>query len=112
VRAKACAIVVALLLAACSSQTPRERLAQRVTVALASGDFSGVQSLFAPTAATTRVEIAEDADELAAQGALKSVREETSCDPGWHCFRAIFERGALTEHARLNGEGRIVGWYL
>lgn len=105
-------ILFALLgvVAACSFQNKYERQAEDITKAMMNNDLRPVQNEIAPNIHITRVQVAEAADELGSQGRLLSVKENTQCDPGLHCFDVKFEKRSYTERMRLDENGKVVAW--
>ena len=106
------ALAVALiLLAGCSFQNKYEKEADSITRAVMNNDLSPVKGDIAPRVNITRVQIAQAADELDAQGKLLSVKETTTnCDAGWHCFDVKFEKRAYVERMQLDENGKVVRW--
>ncbi|HTU82129.1 MAG TPA: hypothetical protein VMF61_08370 [Candidatus Acidoferrales bacterium] len=105
------ALAVAGLLAACSFQNKDERLAENITKAMMNNDLRPVQNDIAPGIQISRVQVAEAADELDAQGRLLSVKETPqNCQPGIHCFDVKFERRSYVERMRLDENGKVLAW--
>lgn len=103
---------VAALLAGCSFQNQYEREATRVTEAVMKNDLQPVQNDIATGISIPRVQVAEWADELDAQGKLLSLKETTAhCAPGAHCFTVRFQKGNYLEMMRLDEKGKIVYWH-
>jgi len=105
------AAVAIVMLAACSFESKNEQLAHRITSAVMADDMSGVQALFTPDTKITRIEVVEYSGELNGQGKLHSIVETHPCDPGWHCFNAVFANRIYREHMRLNAKGQITDWF-
>jgi hypothetical protein len=105
--AMACAGV---LLAGCSFQNKYEREADRLTRAVMNNDLTPVKDDIAKGTNITRVQVAEWADELDAQGKLLSVKEVTPCDPGAHCFEVKFAKHTYREELAEDDQGKVVRW--
>lgn len=74
-------------------------------------DFRPVQDDLAKGIAITRVQVAQWADELDAQGKLLSIKEvPQSCRPGWHCFDVKFAKHDYVEHMRYDEDGKVTNW--
>lgn len=101
---------LAVLLVSCGGENRYERLADKLTQAVQNNDLTPVQSDLAKGVHITRVTVAEDADELAPLGKIKSVKEITPCDPGTHCFVVKFAKATYNEQMRLDENGKIVAW--
>lgn len=104
------ALCAALLVAGCSFQNRNEREADRITRAVIANDFRPVQDDLAKGISITRVQIAQWSDELNAQGKLLSVKETTTCSPGWHCFDVKFQKHEYVERLRFDESGKVVNW--
>jgi hypothetical protein len=101
----------AVLVASCSFQNRNEREAERITNAVIANDFKPVQNDIAKGITITRVQIAQWADELNAQGKLLSVKETSAnCEPGWHCFDVKFQKHEYVERMRFDESGKVVNW--
>lgn len=105
------ALAVLLVVAGCSFQNKYEREADKLTQAVIANDLTPVRGDIDPSVHITRVQVAQWADELSAQGKLQSVKEVTdNCDTGWHCFVVKFDKRDYQESLRYNEEGKIVDW--
>src|SRR5215469_13576424 len=71
-------ITVAASLCACSFENKYEKEADNITRAVMNNDLTPVKGDIAPRVNITRVQIAQAADELNAQGKLVSVKETTT----------------------------------
>jgi hypothetical protein len=104
-------LAVVLGLAACSFQNKNEREADKITHAVMNNDLRPVTDDIAKGVDIPRVKVAQWSDELNAQGKLLSIKETpSSCEPGWHCFEAKFEKHVYLEHMRLDENGKVVNW--
>ena len=112
VRALAALAVAAVVLGACSFESKNERLADEITKAVMANDLNPVIKDLTPGSdkKITRSEIANWSDELNQQGKLQSVKENPSCDPGWHCFDVQFEKAKYTERMALDENGKVRDW--
>jgi hypothetical protein len=109
-RIAATAVCSAVLLAGCSTQNKYEREADRITRAVMNNDLTPVKNDIASGTNITRVQIAQWADELDAQGKLISIKEVTPCDPGAHCFDVKFEKHTYREELAEDDQGKVVRW--
>jgi hypothetical protein len=103
-------LCVAMLLAGCSFENKYEREADRITRAVMNNDLAPVQNDIAKGTSISRVQIAEWADELDAQGKLLSVKETQPCDPGAHCFIVKFEKRTYREELAMDDQGKVTHW--
>lgn len=95
-------------LSACSFQNKDEKEAQKITEAIVANDLAPVKDDISPGVNITRVQVAEWSEELAAQGKLKSLKENATCDPGWHCFDVVFEKSNYDEKMQRDEKGKIL----
>jgi hypothetical protein len=101
---------VAVVATACSGENKYEREADRVTRAVMNNDLRPVQGDIAKGITVTRVKVAQWSDELNSQGKLLSVKETTTCSPGWHCFDVKFQNRVYLERMRFDDQGKVVDW--
>lgn len=105
------ALMVSVLITACSFQNRNEREAQKITDAVIANDLRPVQNDIGKGIAITRVQVAEWSDELNAQGKLLSLKETTTdCAAGWHCFLVKFQKHTYVERMRYDENGKVVNW--
>jgi hypothetical protein len=103
-------LAIAAVLSGCATQNKYEREADTITRAVMANDAAAVQKQFAPGIPITRVRVASYADELDAQGKLLSVKEESSCTPGYHCVLVKFEKNAYLERLQINDRNQVTYW--
>ncbi len=110
------AYAVALVaLAGCASHNKYEKEADKLTRAVVANDMSAVASDFAPSmqGQVTRVKVAQLSDELNAQGAYKSLKEnDQNCPPTAHCFDVTFAKSSYREALSLDDNGKVTAWRL
>ena len=111
IRALLAVAATAVILSACSFESKNERLADEITKAVMANDMSPVMKDLTPGLKITRSQIANASDELNSQGKLQSVKENPSCDPGWHCFNVQFEKHLYTERMSLDENGKVREWH-
>jgi hypothetical protein len=94
-------------------ETPYEKIASEMTVALKNNDLAGVQKFQNAETKTlvTHSVVGRDADAFAPLGNLKSVRE-TSVEEARriHQFDATFDKGVVHETIRFDPENKVVGF--
>jgi len=100
----------ALLFAGCSFENKYEREAEKITRAVMADDLTPVRGDIAPGIDISRVQVAEWADELDAQGKLESVKETTPCDPGAHCFNVKFQKHDYHEELWMDDQDKVTRW--
>jgi hypothetical protein len=103
-------VSVAALVSGCAGQNKYEHVADTITRAVMANDAAAVQKQFAPGIPVTRVRVASYADELDAQGKLLSIKEESSCTPGYHCVLVKFEKSSYLERLQLNDRNQVTRW--
>jgi hypothetical protein len=93
--------------------TPYEKIAGEMTVALQANDLAGVQKFQNAETATqvTHAIVGRDADAFAPLGKLQKVRE-TSDDASRriHQFDVTFEKGVVHETIRFDPDNKVVGF--
>ena len=105
----ALAVLVAVT-SGCSFQNADEKEAQKITTAVMANDLGPVKDDISPGVNITRVKVAEWSDELNQQGKLKSLKENPTCSPGFHCFDVVFEKRNYTEQMQRDEKGKILKW--
>jgi hypothetical protein len=101
---------ITALVSGCAGQNKYEREADTITRAVMADDAATVQKQFAPGIPITRVRVASYSDELEAQGKLLSIKEESSCTPGYHCVLVKFEKNSYLERLQLNDHNQVTYW--
>lgn len=112
VRVLLAVVATAVILSACSFESKNERLADEITKAVMANDMSPVMKDLSPGTdkKLTRSMVANWADELTQQGKLQSVKENPTCDPGWHCFDVQFEKHKYHEWMALDENSKVREW--
>lgn len=111
IRSLLAALAAAAVLAGCSFQNKYESEGQKITEAVMHNDLSPVKKDLAPNVQLTRVQVANWADELDAQGKLESVKEVTPCSrPGYHCLTVKFEKSTYNEWIQFDDQNKVVKW--
>lgn len=94
-------------------ETPYERIAREMTVALQNNDLAGVERFQNAETATqvTHAIVGRDADKLVPLGKLKQVRE-TAVEPvrRVHQFDVTFDKGVVHETIRFDPDNKVVGF--
>jgi hypothetical protein len=94
-------------------ETPYERIAREMTVALQSNDLAGVQRFQNAETATlvTHAVVGRDADAFAPLGKLQRVRETSvEAERRIHQFDATFDKGVVHETIRFDPDNKVVGF--
>jgi hypothetical protein len=94
-----------------------ERLADRVTKAIANNDMTPVASEFNALRRpqlSDRGKVGRLSDFVNADGAFKSVKEDTpsGSQAGYHHFIAHFDKGDLAEDLTLDVDGKIADFHV
>lgn len=112
VRALLALVSAAVVLSACSFESKNEKLADEITRAVMANDLKPVMKDLTPGTdkKVTRSMVANWSDELNQQGKLQSIKENPTCDPGWHCFNVQFEKNKYTETMALDENGKVRDW--
>ncbi|HEY8312939.1 MAG TPA: hypothetical protein VIG51_02090 [Candidatus Baltobacteraceae bacterium] len=100
-------------LTGCASHNKYENEADKLTKAIVANDMTAVANDFAPSmqGQITRVKVAQLSDELNAQGAYKSIKEnDQNCMPAAHCFDVTFEKNAYREVLTLDDHNKVTAW--
>jgi hypothetical protein len=107
----------ALAAAGCASETPAEKLADRVTRAIVANDMQPVASEFNAIVRPSLMErerVGRLSDQLVPLGKFKRTKENTpaGAPAGVHRFVAEFERGTRIEDLTLDADGKISAFHI
>jgi hypothetical protein len=102
----------ALAAAGCASESPAEKLADRVTRAIVANDMGPVAPEFNAIVRPTLMErerVGRLSDQLVPLGTFTRTQEDTpaGAPAGVHRFVAEFERGTRIEDLKLDADGKI-----
>jgi hypothetical protein len=93
--------------------TPYEKIAGQMTLALQNNDLAAVEKFQNAETATqvTHAVVGRDADAFAPLGKLKEVRETTADSARRiHQFDVTFEKGVVHETIRFDPDSKVVGF--
>lgn len=110
-------LMLALLIAGCSTQNKYEKEADKITKAVIANNMQDVAGDFDSQARTqvTRVAVARLSDELNAQGKYQGIQEVKAAangTPGEHDFIARFDKHGYYESLVLDDDGKVRAWHI
>ncbi|MDQ6826583.1 MAG: hypothetical protein M3Z14_05205 [Candidatus Eremiobacteraeota bacterium] len=108
------ALILSVMLAACSTQNKDEREADKITRSVIANDMRPVENDFAdaPRQKMTRLAVARLSDQLNNLGKYKGIKEDTpqGSVAGSHTFTVTFAKETWHESMVVDSGGKISAW--